>query len=121
MIGAAIPITISYVVLFPQALLTATQNSGYLLSTTWTAGISYLLDPFLRWQDLHPTLTVLSYLLMVLLVWLFSRMLPWKGAPRAGGGGEDPREDPLTIACRTTVILAAAWVFSSMWSLPGTT
>lgn len=113
--GAAVPIVICYG-LAPEALLAASRNLGYTSPGGWFVPVLAVLTPLMGAGPARTVITVTSWILLVVLAWALNRILPWLSAPGLDAT-VDPRRDPLTVGARTTVILCAAWLFSSGYTL----
>lgn len=116
-LGAAIPMGLSYVVWQPTALIRVLNNTTYVSVGSWP-------DLLFRLFGLFPgppgikklALNLICYAVMVIVVWLLSRVLPWTAAPGLSREA-NPRTDPLTVALRTSVLLAVAWLATSTYTL----
>ena len=117
LVGAGIPTVLAYIVIYPQALELAIKNASYVAGNSWARPFALMLDPLLTPTRSQAFLNVFGWVLTILITWMLSRLLPWKAAPGLAEG-VDPRTDPLTIACRTAVTIAAGWTISSLYSLP---
>ncbi len=116
MIGAAIPNVIVYLILYPAALELAAKNASYVAGSSWIHPVRRLLEPFLAGDLVANIVSVLAWGSAILIGWMLSRVLPWRSLPGAASG-VGPERDPLVIAVRTTVVIAAAWVITSAYSL----
>jgi hypothetical protein len=112
-IGTLIPISILYGVFAPAALLAAGRNTGYVSGGSWAPWF----DTALSWViggHARGVTGIVGWLLMVVIAWMLSRVLPWSAVP----GATLPAErDPLTITVRTTIVLCTAWLVSSPYTL----
>ncbi|WP_144009698.1 hypothetical protein [Enemella evansiae] len=115
-LGAAIPNVIVYIFLYPRALELASKNASYVAGSSWIHPVRRLLEPFLDGDVVASIVSVLSWGSAVLLCWMLSRVLPWRALPGAPKG-VGPERDPLAVAIRTSVWLAAGWVITSSYSL----
>jgi hypothetical protein len=59
---------------------------------------------------------VISYIGLIIIAWMLSRVVPWTAAPGLDKDA-DLRRDPLTIALRTALVLSVAWLITSMYTL----
>jgi alpha-1,6-mannosyltransferase len=59
---------------------------------------------------------VISYAALPVIAWMLSRTVSWTAAPGLPRDA-DPRQDPLTIALRTALVLSVAWLITSMYTL----
>ncbi len=114
--GAAVPLIIGYGLLAPGALFAASRNTGYISSGSWAAWVlGWLRLPF----GIGPAsvlVSVLGYVGMFAVAWMLSQVLPWTGVAGISPVA-DPRQDSLTIAVRTALVLSAAWLVSSPYTL----
>ncbi|MDR1432476.1 MAG: polyprenol phosphomannose-dependent alpha 1,6 mannosyltransferase MptB [Propionibacteriaceae bacterium] len=114
-VGAAIPLLLAYGLWAPQALLAAQRNTGYVSNGSWAAPVLSLLSLVFGQPNAHWFVTHVSWVLMAAVAWMLSRTLPWKAAPGVEDG--QCRNDSLTIAARTAVILTTAWLLTSPYTL----
>ena len=117
MVGAAVPNVIVYIILYPAALELAAKNASYVAGSSWVHPVRRLLEPFMEFDTVSSLVSVLAWGSAVLIGWMLSRVLPWRPLPGAPEG-VGPERDPMVIAVRTTVVIAAAWVITSAYSLP---
>lgn len=117
LLGAAIPNVIVYIILYPAALELAAKNASYVAGSSWVHPVRRLLEPFMEFDTVSSVVSVLAWGSAILIGWMLSRVLPWRSLPGAFPG-VGPERDPLVIAARTTVVIAAAWVITSAYSLP---
>lgn len=114
--GAAVPMVICYGLVAPGALFAASRNTGYISSGSWASWVLGWI-----WQPLgigpaSMIVSVLGYVGLVVVAWWLSQVLPWTAV--AGLSPlDDPRKDSLTIAVRTALILSAAWLVTSPYTL----
>jgi hypothetical protein len=59
---------------------------------------------------------VISYIGLIVIAWMLSRVVPWTAAPGLDKDA-DLQRDPLTIALRTALVLSVAWLITSMYTL----
>lgn len=117
LLGAAIPNTIVYVILYPTALELAAKNASYISGTSWLFPVRRLMEPFLDPALVATLMSVLAWGSAIVIGWMLSRVLPWRSIPGAPPG-VGPERDPLVIAARTTVVISAGWVVTSAYSMP---
>lgn len=115
-LGAAIPAG-AYVLLFPTSIKLAVTNSGYIANTSWAQPVKRVLEPFLGFDTTKQYLGLLAWVFCIVLAWMLSRVLPWRPAPGLPEG-QHPEHDPLTIALRTSTLIGAAFLATTMYSLP---
>lgn len=114
-IGAAVPLLISYIVLTPKALLAAGRNTGYISAGTWSPWVYFPLEWTVGGGIAHPIVSFLGLGGLIAIAWMLSRVLPW--SPLPGAATPDPRDDPLAITVRTALLLSAAWLLTSPYTL----
>lgn len=117
MLGAAIPNVIVYIFLYPRALELAAKNASYVTGSSWIHPVRRLLEAFMPGDVVASIVSVLAWGSAVVLCWMLSRVLPWRALPGAPAG-VSPERDPLAVALRTSIWLAAGWVITSSYSLP---
>ncbi len=117
LLGVAIPFTICYGLLAPDALFAASRNTGYVASGTWASGVLGWLWALLGAATAKTLVSVLSLVLFVLVAVALHQILPWTAVVGIDPQ-DDPRKDPLTVAVRTALVLSAAWLLTSSYSLP---
>ena len=116
-LGAVIPMGLCYGLWAPTALIRVLNNTTYVSVGSWP-------DLVFRFFGLFPgppglaklALNLLCYGVMILVVWLLSRVLPWTAAPGFPLDA-NPRTDPVTVTLRTAVLLAVAWLATSTYTL----
>lgn len=116
-LGAATPIVLAYVVGEPRALTQAMRNGGYVSSGAWAHPFYQLLNVFLTTVTAKTIIGVVSYIGLFVIAYMLSKVLPWQAAPGLVDG-LDPRQDPLTVALRTALLISVAWLVTAMYSLP---
>ncbi|QDP94946.1 hypothetical protein FOE78_02570 [Microlunatus elymi] len=114
--GAAIPMILAYGFWEPNALFQVLRNGGYIGTGTWVAPLYSLSVQLFGHTAGKIVVGVLSYLLLPLVIFALSKVLPWQAAPGTPTG-VDPKTDPMTVALRTAIVLGAAWVCTAMYSL----
>ena len=114
--GTAIPMGLAYVVWQPTAFVQVLRNGSYVSVGSWAHPVFSLLRQFLPEAEAKVVVGVLSYLALIVIAWMLSRTVPWTAAPGLPKGA-DLRTDPLTIALRTSLVLAVAWLITSMYTL----
>lgn len=113
-VGALIPIAIGYGIFAPEALFAAGRNTGYISGGAWAPVLLAILKVVLPDSLARSIVGVSGWVFMIVLGWMLSRVLPWSAVP---GAEVAARRDPLTIAVRTSLVISAAWVLSSPYSL----
>ncbi len=113
-VGAIIPLVIGYGFIAPKALFAAGRNTGYISQGSWGPPIVFLFDFVMPDDVARAIVSKAGWVFMLAVGWMLSRVLPWEPVP---GARVPAREDPLTIATRTALVLCAAWVISSPYSL----
>lgn len=114
-IGTLIPLVIGYGFLAPAALFAAARNTGYISQGSWAPPLVFLLGFVTGDAIAREIVSKLGWILMIVVAWMLARVIPWEPVP---GSREPARSDPLTIATRTAVVLCAAWVITSPYTLP---
>ncbi|MFL5515043.1 MAG: hypothetical protein ACJ8DJ_02735, partial [Gemmatimonadales bacterium] len=115
-LGAAIPMGLAYVLWAPAAFRQVLRNGAYVSVGSWANPVFRLLHLFLTAAHAKVVVGVISYLGLVVIAWMLSRVVPWTAVPGLEKGA-DLRRDPLTIAVRTALVLSVAWLVTSMYTL----
>jgi hypothetical protein len=115
-LGTAVPMGLAYVVWQPTAFFQSLRNGGYVSVGSWANPLYRLLDVFMTGFHAKVIVGVISYIGLVVIGWMLSRVVPWTPAPGLDKGA-DLRRDPLTIALRTALVLSVAWLITSMYTL----
>jgi hypothetical protein len=115
-LGTAVPMGLAYVLWQPTAFLQALRNGGYVSVGSWANPLYRLLDLFMTGFQAKVIVGVISYIGLIVIAWMLSRVVPWTPAPGMDKDA-DLRWDPLTIALRTTLVLSVAWLITSMYTL----
>ena len=115
-LGAAIPLAVAYGLLVPRALLAAARNTGYISAGSWAPWLQWPLGLVIGDPAARGFIGWLGWILMVVVAWMLSRVLPWRLVP-GNPDDDEPRRDPLTITVRTAAILTAAWLVTSPYTL----
>jgi alpha-1,6-mannosyltransferase len=115
-LGTAVPMGLAYVLWQPTAFLQALRNGGYVSVGSWANPLYRLLDLFMTGFHAKVIVGVISYIGLIVIAWMLSRVVPWTPAPGMDKDA-DLRWDPLTIALRTTLVLSVAWLITSMYTL----
>jgi alpha-1,6-mannosyltransferase len=115
-LGTAVPMGLAYVLWQPTAFLQALRNGGYVSVGSWANPLYRLLDVFLTGFQGKVIVGVISYISLIVIAWMLSRVVPWTPAPGLDKDA-DLRRDPLTIALRTSLVLSVAWLITSMYTL----
>jgi hypothetical protein len=115
-LGTAVPMGLAYVVWQPTAFFQSLRNGGYVSVGSWANPLYRLLDVFMTGFHAKAIVGVISYIGLIVIGWMLSRVVPWTPAPGLDKGA-DLRRDPLTIALRTALVLSVAWLITSMYTL----
>ena len=115
-LGAAIPMGLAYGFWKPTAFFQALRNGGYVSVGSWISPLYTLFAHIWTPRTSKVIVGVICYALMIFIGWVLSRVLPWRAAPGTAEGA-DPRFDTLTIALRSALLLSAAWLLTSMYTL----
>lgn len=115
-LGTAIPMGLSYVLWQPTAFFQVLRNGGYVSVGSWANPVFRFLDLFTTGFHAKVVTGVISYAGLFVIGWMLSRAVPWTAAPGLPRGA-DLRQDPLTIALRTSLVLSVAWLITSMYTL----
>jgi len=115
-LGTIIPMGLGYGVWQPTAFFQVLRNGGYVSVGSWANPVFRFFDLFLSGFTSKIITGILAYLGLFVIAWMLSRMVPWTAAPGLPTGA-DLREDPLTIALRTSLVLSVAWLVTSMYTL----
>ncbi|MGI3785292.1 MAG: polyprenol phosphomannose-dependent alpha 1,6 mannosyltransferase MptB [Janthinobacterium lividum] len=115
-LGTAIPMGWAYVFWQPTAFFQALRNGGYVSVGSWAAPFYTLFAQFMTTTHAKIVVGTASYLGLLVIGWMLSRVVPWVAAPGLPRGA-DLRRDPLTIALRTSLVLSVAWLVTSMYTL----
>ena len=115
-LGTAVPMGLAYVLWQPTAFLQALRNGGYVSVGSWANPLYRLLDVFMTGFQAKVIVGVISYISLIVIAWMLSRVVPWTPAPGLDKDA-DLQRDPLTIALRTSLVLSVAWLITSMYTL----
>ena len=115
-LGTAVPMGLAYVVWQPTAFLQSLRNGGYVSVGSWANPLYRLLDVFMTGYHAKVIVGVISYIGLIIIAWMLSRVVPWTAAPGLDKDA-DLRRDPLTVALRTALVLSVAWLITSMYTL----
>jgi alpha-1,6-mannosyltransferase len=115
-LGTAVPMGLAYVLWQPTAFLQALRNGGYVSVGSWANPLYRLLDVFMTGFNAKVIVGVISYIGLIVIAWMLSRVVPWTPAPGLDKD-VDLQRDPLTIALRTALVLSVAWLITSMYTL----
>ena len=115
-LGTAVPMGLAYVLWQPTAFLQSLRNGGYVSVGSWANPLYRLLDVFMTGYHAKVIVGVISYIGLIIIAWMLSRVVPWTAAPGLDKDA-DLRRDPLTIALRTALVLSVAWLITSMYTL----
>ncbi|RCK68432.1 hypothetical protein DT076_16065 [Desertihabitans brevis] len=117
-LGALVPIGLAYGVWQPTALLQVLRNTTYVSAGGWASPVYGLLTQVLHIPPPRSTalLNVVALVMLVVVAWMLSRVLPWRAAPGLRPG-TDPMSDPITVALRTALLLSVGWLVTSIYTL----
>ena len=115
-LGTAVPMGLAYVLWQPTAFLQSLRNGGYVSVGSWANPLYRLLDVFMTGYHAKVIVGVISYIGLIIIAWMLSRVVPWTAAPGLDKDA-DLRRDPLTVALRTALVLSVAWLITSMYTL----
>ena len=115
-LGTAVPMALAYVLWQPTAFFQSLRNGGYVSVGSWANPLYRLLDVFMTGSHAKIVVGVISYIGLIVIGWMLSRVLPWTPAPGLDKDA-DLQRDPLTIALRTALVLSVAWLITSMYTL----
>jgi len=107
---------LAYVLWQPTAFLQALRNGGYVSVGSWANPFYRFLDVFMTSFHAKVIIGVISYIGLIVIAWMLSRVVPWTAAPGLDKDA-DLQRDPLTIALRTALVLSVAWLITSMYTL----
>ena len=114
--GTAVPIGLAYVAWQPTAFFQVLRNGGYVSVGSWAHPFYQFFNLFLTSTNAKIVVGVISYAGLIAIAWMLSRTVPWTAVPGLPKGA-DLRTDPLTVAVRTALVLSAAWLITSMYTL----
>ncbi len=115
-LGTVLPMGWAYVIWQPTAFFQALRNGGYVSVGSWANPVFRFLDLFTTGFHAKVVVGVISYSGLVVIAWMLSRTVPWTAVPGLPRGA-DLRQDPLTVAVRTSLVLSVAWLVTSMYTL----
>lgn len=115
-LGTAIPMGLAYVVWAPTAFFQVLRNGSYVSVGSWANPVFRFLDLFLDATLAKIIVGVISYSGLIVVAWMLSKVVPWTAVPGLPKDA-DRRQDPLTIAVRTALVLSVAWLVTSMYTL----
>jgi alpha-1,6-mannosyltransferase len=115
-LGAAIPMGLAYVLWAPTAFFQVLRNGGYVSVGSWANPVFRFFDLFFTGVTAKIIVGVIAYAALIVIAWMLSKVVGWTAAPGLGRDA-DPRQDPLTIALRTALVLSVAWLITSMYTL----
>ena len=115
-LGTAVPMALAYVLWQPTAFFQSLRNGGYVSVGSWANPLYRLLDVFMTGYHAKVVVGVISYIGLIVIGWMLSRVVPWTPAPGLDKDA-DLQRDPLTIALRTALVLSVAWLITSMYTL----
>jgi alpha-1,6-mannosyltransferase len=114
--GTAVPMGLAYVLWHPDAFLQVLRNGGYVSVGSWANPVFRFFRLFFNEFDAKVVVGVISYVGLIVIVWMLSRTVPWTAAPGLPKGA-DLRTDALTIALRSSLVLSVGWLITSMYTL----
>lgn len=114
--GAVMPLAFAYGLWVPSALLAAQRNTGYISAGSWAPWLQWPLSFVVGDWSARGFIGWLGWIMMAVIAWMLSRVLPWRLVPGTPDDDE-PRRDPLTITVRTAVIVTASWLVTSPYTL----
>jgi alpha-1,6-mannosyltransferase len=115
-LGTAVPMGLAYVLWEPTAFFQVLRNGSYVSVGSWANPVFRLLDVMLPSVTAKIIVGTIAYVGLFVIAWILSRVVPWTAAPGLEQGA-DPRQDPLSIALRTALVLSVAWLVTSMYTL----
>ncbi|MBA8793847.1 hypothetical protein FHX74_001452 [Friedmanniella endophytica] len=115
-LGTLVPMGLAYGLWKPTAFFQAIRNGGYVSVGSWVNPMYTLFAHLTTPRTGKIIVGVISYLVLIFIAWILSRVVPWRAAPGLPAGA-DPQRDPLTIALRTALVISTAWLVSSMYTL----
>lgn len=115
-VGAAIPMGLAYVVWEPTAFVQVLRNGAYISVGSWVNPFYTLFANLLGQSTGKMIIGGMSYLLLPMIIFMLSRVVPWVPAPGLPEGA-DPKSDPMTIALRTALVLGVGWLCTAMYTL----
>ncbi|GAA1429921.1 hypothetical protein GCM10009616_13150 [Microlunatus lacustris] len=115
-LGTALPMGWAYILWQPTAFFQALRNGGYVSVGSWANPVFRFLDLFMTGFNAKVVVGVISYSGLFVIAWMLSRTVPWTAVPGLPRGA-DLRQDPLTIAVRTSLVLSVGWLVTSMYTL----
>jgi hypothetical protein len=115
-VGAAIPMSLAYVVWEPSAFVQVLRNGAYISVGSWVNPF-YTLFANLYGQGTGKLIVgIMSYALLPVIIFMLSRVVPWVPAPGLPEGA-DPKTDPMTVALRTAMVIGVGWLCTAMYTL----
>jgi hypothetical protein len=115
-LGTAIPMGLAYVLWAPTAFFQVLRNGSYVSVGSWANPVFRFLDLFMDATVAKIVVGVIAYAGLFVIAWMLSKVVPWTAVPGLPKGA-DLHRDPLTIAVRTSLVLSAAWLVTSMYTL----
>ncbi len=115
-LGAALPMTLAYLVWEPHAFFQVLRNGGYVSVGSWANPIFRFFDLFMTGTHAKIVVGVISYLMLFVFGYLLSQVVPWSAAPGLAEGA-DLKRDPLTVTLRTALVICVAWLVTAMYTL----
>jgi hypothetical protein len=115
-LGTVIPMGLAYGLWAPTALVQVLRNGSYVSVGSWANPPFRFLDLFMTGTNAKIITGAVSYVGLIAIAWMLSRVVPWTAAPGLPVGA-DLQQDPLTIALRSALVLSVAWLVTSMYTL----
>ena len=85
-LGTAVPMGLAYVLWQPTAFFQSLRNGGYVSVGSWANPLYRLLDVFMTGYHAKIIVGVISYIGLIVIAWMLSRVVPWTAGARAGQG-----------------------------------
>ncbi|OYN85853.1 polyprenol phosphomannose-dependent alpha 1,6 mannosyltransferase MptB [Parenemella sanctibonifatiensis] len=124
-LGAAIPMGVGYLLISPGSLFASLRNAGYVSSGSWASYFLHWLTVMMGNPASKVVISVISYSAMVVLAWIFFQIIPRQQLPAPPRGPSravalelSGKPDPIAVTLRTALVLCAAWLLTSPYSLP---
>ena len=84
-LGTAVPMGLAYVLWQPTAFLQALRNGGYVSVGSWANPLYRFLDVFMTGYHAKVVVGVISYIGLIVIGWMLSRVVPWTPLPAGQG------------------------------------
>jgi len=115
-LGTLVPMGLAYGLWEPSALVQVLRNTTYVSVGSWVQPLYHLLTWPLSVGTTKLILNVVAVVLLVVIAWMLSRVLPWR-AVSGLSTSVAPQDDPITITVRTALLLSVAWLTTSLYTL----